>query len=604
MRALISLFIFTVVVSAQDNQILLDETFNDWNNVSVFIEDSDDNYGNGVDFKKLWVTNDDNYLFVRIDLFQEILIQEDTSTVILINTDNNNQTGSSELNSGAEIKYMFGKRSGYFYADNDSTEFFHSDIQLISSPTISSSSYEICISLNSIIATRQVFTQNDIELKFVNYHHNLDRIPDESEMLSYTILRDEGTSYPDFQLNKTHTNAIRILSYNVHRDDIFLEENYQRFNRIFNAINPDIIAFQEIYDHSSEDVANLIEQFLPSAENQNWYHAKTEAADDNVYNKIDVLVVSRFPVLESYSIQGYVYPQYGVNQSNSSFIIDIPGSEYNLMLVNAHPPCCQNNYFREIELQEIMAFIKDAKTSGGEIDLETNSPIVITGDMNLVGPSFQRDILTHGIFPDNSTYGENFHPDWDETSFADAKPFTTNLPAVFTWYNENESFSPGRLDYIIYSDYTLELINCYSLFTKSLPQDTLQAYGLNSDDTILASDHLPLVADFTIRELVNVKSGDELYPNTTVLYPNYPNPFNPETKITFRIPSKQQVSLIIYDILGRYVNSLVNEVKTEGYHSVSWDGKDYRGQAAPSGVYFYYLQTEKYIRARKAVLIK
>ncbi|HMQ79741.1 MAG TPA: T9SS type A sorting domain-containing protein [Ignavibacteria bacterium] len=81
---------------------------------------------------------------------------------------------------------------------------------------------------------------------------------------------------------------------------------------------------------------------------------------------------------------------------------------------------------------------------------------------------------------------------------------------------------------------------------------------------------------------------------------NYPNPFNPTTKIKFSLPSAQYVNLKIYNITGQEIYSAVNnEFKPAGYYSVDFDGSN-----LPSGVYFYVIRTENYFESKKMVLLK
>jgi len=68
---------------------------------------------------------------------------------------------------------------------------------------------------------------------------------------------------------------------------------------------------------------------------------------------------------------------------------------------------------------------------------------------------------------------------------------------VATWRDARSSFAPGRLDYIFYSDSVLRLERAFILATEELAPDVLARYGLRPDDTLVASDHLPVVADFT-----------------------------------------------------------------------------------------------------------
>jgi beta-lactamase superfamily II metal-dependent hydrolase len=69
---------------------------------------------------------------------------------------------------------------------------------------------------------------------------------------------------------------------------------------------------------------------------------------------------------------------------------------------------------------------------------------------------------------------------------------------TFTWHGEGSSYWPGRLDYIVYSGSVLDVGNSFVAFTPGMSPDTLSAYGLESDDAVRASDHIPVVADFAL----------------------------------------------------------------------------------------------------------
>ena len=80
---------------------------------------------------------------------------------------------------------------------------------------------------------------------------------------------------------------------------------------------------------------------------------------------------------------------------------------------------------------------------------------------------------------------------------------------------------------------------------------------------------------------------------------NYPNPFNPVTTINFSLPVKGIVTLKIYDVAGREVKTLINEIKDAGVNSVTFDAS-----LLSSGVYFYKLSSGSYTDTRKMMLIK
>jgi hypothetical protein len=100
----------------------------------------------------------------------------------------------------------------------------------------------------------------------------------------------------------------------------------------------------------------------------------------------------------------------------------------------------------------------------------------------------------------------------------------------------------------------------------------------------------------------NIKNNN--IPEVFSLSQNYPNPFNPTTTIRYGLPvvgdrHAYHVQIKIYDILGREVKVLVNEIQQAGYYDVKFDGKN-----LASGVYFYRIEAEEYILAKKMVLVK
>ena len=89
-------------------------------------------------------------------------------------------------------------------------------------------------------------------------------------------------------------------------------------------------------------------------------------------------------------------------------------------------------------------------------------------------------------------------------------------------------------------------------------------------------------------------------PTVYNLSQNYPNPFNPITKINYQLPKDSKVSLVVYDILGREMIKLVNnEFKNAGSYTL-----EFNGQLFASGVYFYRLIANDYVKVKKMVLIK
>ena len=93
-------------------------------------------------------------------------------------------------------------------------------------------------------------------------------------------------------------------------------------------------------------------------------------------------------------------------------------------------------------------------------------------------------------------------------------------------------------------------------------------------------------------------------PETFVLYPAHPNPFNPETSIPFYTPEQASVSVRIYDLLGRSVRTLLAKRVSAGYHNVVWNGTDNDGRPVGSGVYLVQMQSSSWRQIQKIMLLK
>lgn len=88
------------------------------------------------------------------------------------------------------------------------------------------------------------------------------------------------------------------------------------------------------------------------------------------------------------------------------------------------------------------------------------------------------------------------------------------------------------------------------------------------------------------------------------IYANYPNPFNPDTKITFNLPRTTHTLLQIFNSNGQMVKTLINAELAPGLHNITWNGRDQQGQRMSSGLYFYLLKTEFGNLTRKMLLLK
>jgi hypothetical protein len=103
---------------------------------------------------------------------------------------------------------------------------------------------------------------------------------------------------------------------------------------------------------------------------------------------------------------------------------------------------------------------------------------------------------------------------------------------------------------------------------------------------------------------VEEEMTEEEVPAEFSLSSNYPNPFNPETRISYFIPRVSHVKLQIFNILGQKIRTLVDEDQAAGREGVLWDGRDDQGEQVASGVYLYRLQAGDLSESKKMVLIR
>jgi len=155
----------------------------------------------------------------------------------------------------------------------------------------------------------------------------------------------------------------------------------------------------------------------------------------------------------------------------------------------------------------------------------------------------------------------------------------------------------GDIDMIIHSwdqnIYAFDLSGIYN--EASTPWPTLQA-----------NSHRNGLYGFVVPTGIGDTDSPEVPITTERMLQNYPNPFNPTTRITYFVPegSAQHVTLVIYDVTGARVRTLVNDAKTPGRHGVEWNGRDTNGNPVGSGVYFYQMTQRGFVATKKMLLLK
>lgn len=128
-----------------------------------------------------------------------------------------------------------------------------------------------------------------------------------------------------------------------------------------------------------------------------------------------------------------------------------------------------------------------------------------------------------------------------------------------------------------------------------------------SAESAISVDDLVITARGADNRELEIKlseTADTPLPRVFALQENYPNPFNPQTKIAFSLPEAQHVRLTIYGVDGRVIKTLVDENRGAGLHEIVWQGRDRTGRSVASGTYFYRIEAGPYSDVKKMTLMK
>jgi hypothetical protein len=116
-------------------------------------------------------------------------------------------------------------------------------------------------------------------------------------------------------------------------------------------------------------------------------------------------------------------------------------------------------------------------------------------------------------------------------------------------------------------------------------------------------DLLPHLS-FTSLGTIMENMDEDGIPKIFNLHQNYPNPFNPITSLRYDLPEDGIVNVIVYDIMGRIVKTLVNSSQSAGYKSIRWNATNDRNEPVSSGLYLYTIQAGDFRQTKKMVLLK
>jgi endonuclease/exonuclease/phosphatase family metal-dependent hydrolase len=561
---------------AQSLPIVIDSQFDDWTTEAVDFQDATGD-GAGIDLLNFSVANDENYLFLRLALANELLLTENNALTLYLDTDNNPLTGKVLNGIGAELEVKFGDREARFYYGNSSFTIGLDNVKFHHLPTVSSEVFEMAIGRDvNLLGNIPLFTGNTVKVLFRD--GAADQMPNAGQTFSYQFDDTPTPATELFSLEKENPQHIRLLTWNVLSDGLDDGDRADHFQRVLNVLKPDIVTFNECWDMTAPQVATFMNVAAPLGNFQSWKAVKLDEGN---------VTVSRFPIQQSWNF----YPGHRLTAS----LIDLPNSIYqkDLLVINGHLRCCTSgNYNRQLEADAFVKFILDAKTPGGVIDLPEGTPFVLSGDLNLVGWRQQLTTLLTGQIVNTGIFGMGGPLDWDGTGLLDVISRQTDQRMAYTWRNDGSSYPPSRIDYHICSNSVMEVEKAFTLQTEIMSTQRLIQYGLQQYDTKSASDHFPKVTDFSLAALTAAKE-----PSAVGLGLNIsPNPTGGPARVVFEMKKNGRANLSLSRADGSTVRVWQEQLNT-GQQTIPLDLS-----GLPSGVYIFEIKTGG--QAQRARIVK
>jgi hypothetical protein len=309
-----------------------------------------------LDIQSLQVTNDAQHLFLRLVFNTEIDLTDvlvDQDLRLYLDTD-------MEASTGYALQAGFGSELGVFFSDlmafydvEPATTVALADFGFVPGPTVTSNWFEMAISRDAVPnGITPLFSQAEIRL-VVREANGGDEVPGFGEAFTYTFQEGEVSEPDPIDIARPPLPHIRCTAYNVLANGLQDSQRQPHFERVIQAIDADIFGFSECGNTSVATVKGLLDEWLPTETAAGWHVVKSG----------DLVTASIWPITATWT---NVWKQFPVLiQPDVDPEID---EEPALAFINAHLSCCGADDSRQAQIDELIAFILDAKTAGGEVD--------------------------------------------------------------------------------------------------------------------------------------------------------------------------------------------------------------------------------------------
>lgn len=492
--------------SGSGNNVVIDGEFEEWKDVPVVASDPADSPDGYLDFGDIRVRHDRDSVFMLVEMGKILTAQRLPGTVsILLDVDGKSSSGYEEGGlDGVDLIFDFplpnskspGTPGAGVRLRSKQERLNPYSLGVVLAPVHSGDRLELRFNRRGPLGTTPpIFFSPTFRAKLVAVDLEgglVDETPIFTYKLKPTNATARRTSNGHNPIARARDADFRILCWNVSRNDLF--EKPKAFGRILVALRPDVIILDEVSDKGSlEQVRAIIaEAFLsddwnvyygPGGSDQRTVVATRNALDaaapfspvvwpDGAAEELAKLRAGADAIDKARSWLGPSVPAGGVL---------VKFGARTLLAAGVDLACCGGHETIEDRRRMVEARAVNAAAASTAASAKVDA-IVIAGDFNLVGDPSVLDIAAAGL--------DKGQP------LMRARALQLDGMTDATWANPEEPFVPGRLDHILYSGSSLQLLRSFVFDSSDLSGRWLAYNGLSAEDSRGASDHFPVVADF------------------------------------------------------------------------------------------------------------
>jgi exonuclease III len=360
---------------------------------------------------------------------------------------------------GRDFGTLRGGSNTRLHTANATQRVNHSDVGFYFLPTHNSPRYEARLDRSTM-----PLLQHEGAINIVVEHRAIGGQILRTQSFNTTLPRYSQSKPVDQTIAQPPKNGVRVMSSNVLYSSPLKDP--EPFVRVLDAMNPDVVLYQEWFKTTKDDVRAWIDEHL----GKDW---SLIMSDDGS----GVAIATKLKVIES--VNKAVVEHRGDRPSRViAAVVEAHGEQQ--ILISLHLKCCggagsDEDAKRIMQASQIHDLVKELRSR------YPDAGVVIGGDYNLVGSRIPLEVMADGIGSD----GQDLVP----------VPTTClGTQSMLTWTDADSSFTPGRLDWLLIDDHAWTPIRSWSLDTAHLSDRVLQDSGLKREDS-RASDHLPIFVD-------------------------------------------------------------------------------------------------------------